>query len=74
MSLSQALFSLLPTTGRESIWLPIVLHMVYNFFGSDLRPNVPSEEEAALRFASLQIFYDPPRRHLPLSSAAANIM
>lgn len=43
----------------ESLWLPIVLHMVYNFFGSDFAQLFLQQEEAAIRFATLQIYMIP---------------
>lgn len=43
----------------ESLWLPIVLHMVYNFFGSDFAQMFLKEEETAIRFASIQIYMIP---------------
>lgn len=43
----------------ESLWFPIVLHMVYNFFGSDFGQMFLQQEEASLRFATLQIYMIP---------------
>lgn len=43
----------------ESLWFPMILHMLYNFFGSDFSQMFLQQEDAAVRFATLQIYMIP---------------